>query len=564
MSNYLHTAYMSHSTMLSFLLFSAITINLRSNSGITITLPDSQVSKEELAVEADYYGLVGLVKDIRMPKVDISDFVPKETLGQWQAEAQLRTSFVDGSAKGYSDMFRGLVPLFPISGREDQSPPSLPLKFNPDCEIRREKKGFLFMHKIRTSTPVQDPEHQPAVTVKSLVEFETNFNKEWPNVLNRLRDVLLEDPVIVAGGSVLRALTASKGTRTADWWSAWSVADRGTCDIDLFLYGCNREEANRISNRIFHALAQAAERWCVVRGNGVINIHHYNDAIRQMETKVQIVLRIYDTPTEVLVGFDIDCCCCAFDGRDVWVCPRWVSALQSGVNVLNPLHAWPNKASYEYRLAKYAFRGFAVLVPGLDSNKIDLERIVVSDIKDLHGLSRFLKVSLEMDSATPYKTLEYAEEGDEGAVQDNADPDYFWIHHSRPRTPRDIPSLRSQELLTVTEDMRLIEHLNTGYDDPRSSLVIPRMFQNPSFLYPTLAIYHSHFPVSPESRIRAWADIVDAGENHPKSVDRRLIDAWDTSKRSREYLNGQMDKFDLDYLYYSKAYYDDEVGDEEK
>ena len=68
------------------------------------------------------------------------------------------------------------------------------------------------------------------------------------------------------------------------------------------------------------------------------------------------------------------------------------------------------------------------------------------------------------------------------------------------------------------------------------------------------------FPVSQESRDQAWKEILDAGENHPKGVHRRLIDAWDTDKRSREYLNGKMEKYDLDNVYYAAAYKEESAG----
>ena len=82
-------------------------------------------------------------------------------------------------------------------------------------------------------------------------------------------------------------------------------------------------------------------------------MHHWNgdEGTFKVDLKVQIVLRLYDSPAEVLLGFDCDCCCCAYDGRSVWVTPRYLYALHRGVNILNPLPAWPDKFSYELRLS---------------------------------------------------------------------------------------------------------------------------------------------------------------------------------------------------------------------
>ena len=72
---------------------------------------------------------------------------------------------------------------------------------------------------------------QPA-TVKTLEACMTNFNKEWPNIHHRLHDILLEEKVVVAGGSVLRAMTASEGIRMSKLWG------EEQSDVDLFVYGC--------------------------------------------------------------------------------------------------------------------------------------------------------------------------------------------------------------------------------------------------------------------------------------------------------------------------------------
>lgn len=46
--------------------------------------------------------------------------------------------------------------------------------------------------------------------------FTREFNQRQPNVLHRLQAVLQEEPVLIAGGSVLQALTAADGLRLAE------------------------------------------------------------------------------------------------------------------------------------------------------------------------------------------------------------------------------------------------------------------------------------------------------------------------------------------------------------
>lgn len=107
-----------------------------------------------------------------------------------------------------------------------------------------------------------------SVSVKTLDEFRTSFNREHANVLHRLNDILLEEPVIIAGGSVLRALTVGNDLRPTTWWTSKS-------DVDLFLYASSPQEASRIAGLIWNALAVDHERWLIVRSSGAITMQRH-------------------------------------------------------------------------------------------------------------------------------------------------------------------------------------------------------------------------------------------------------------------------------------------------
>ncbi len=77
---------------------------------------------------------------------------------------------------------------------------------------------------------------------------------------------------------------------------------------------------------------------------------------------IQIVLRLYQSPAEILAGFDIDAPCFAFDGRHVITNPRALVALIRQANTIDITRRSP---SYEMRLAKYASRGFEIYFPEL-------------------------------------------------------------------------------------------------------------------------------------------------------------------------------------------------------
>ena len=481
--------------------------------GMVASLPRSTADQDALAVEADYYGLESLVRAIRMPKIDTEQFLSEKVLAMWQNEEKLRSAYRTNAA-GDLDPHQGLLSLF--------SPDdcSLPLKYEPPEEIG---SGATILMDVRGKWTVDGTlkTGQP-VSVVSLDAFRSTFNAGHANVLHRLNDVLLEEPVIVAGGSVLRAITIGADLRPPRWW--WNVQS----DVDLFLYASSRSEANRISRRIWYALAVDLERWVIVRSSGVITIQRKGDHLWGFDQKVQIVLRLYQSPAEVLVGFDCDCCCCAYDGREVWVTPRCLLALRSGANILNPLHAWPNRPSYEVRLAKYAQRGFAVAIPGLDKNRVDYDRIQKTTLEDLKGMARIFKVALAVERDT------------ESVLQDS---------QLRRHSSRFSGIQSSGELFRIGHG---------SYSDSTIGVIVPQVY--PDFDPVENSVYfhgNSGFPLSRDIRDIAWATIEDASDTQAavEHVPDRLLDAWQTDKRSREYLNAQsMDKFDLDNQYYAPAY----------
>ncbi|KAG8845631.1 hypothetical protein FRB96_002317 [Tulasnella sp. 330] len=78
--------------------------------------------------------------------------------------------------------------------------------------------------------------------------------------------------------------------------------------------------------------------------------------------KVIIVLRLYQSPAEILAGFDVDSSCVAFDGRHVLAIPRAAMALLTQSDQVATDRRSP---SYEVRLTKYAQRDLEIHVPEL-------------------------------------------------------------------------------------------------------------------------------------------------------------------------------------------------------
>lgn len=354
------------------------------------------------------------------------------------------------------------------------------------------------------------------ITVTTVDEFRSNFNRLHPNVLHRLNDILLSEPVVVAGGSVLGSLRRHAGNSVTS----------STSDVDLFICTSDPQEASRITHRFWNALALDNERWWILRGPGVVNMFLWTQQ-EAIDQKIQVVLRLYDSPAEVLYGFDVDCCCCCYDGREVWLTPRCLRALESMTNILNPLHAWPKRAAYELRLAKYSMRGFAVAIPGLDRSRIEKERLNATAMEKLIDLARLFKAELELDR-------------DAVSSRDIGGP------------------IRANGLKTEAKNclnpLTFLIQGYAGWDGSRpTTAIVPSVYGEDGVVDHILFIYPDPSMAS-VTRDAAWSEIVSYNQPTDDGVPSTLLEAWDVSKRSREYLNSLGDKDELDHFYYCGAY----------
>lgn len=135
-------------------------------------------------------------------------------------------------------------------------------------------------------------------------------------------------------------------------------------DVDLFLYDLTEEQAiekiKQIEQRIRDSILTETT---TIRTKNAITI-----ASQYPTRHIQIVLRIYRSISEILTGFDVDCSCAAYDGRQVYASPRALAAYMTQVNTIDLTRRSP---SYENRLSKYSKRGFEVYWPLLDRSRID-------------------------------------------------------------------------------------------------------------------------------------------------------------------------------------------------
>ncbi len=200
--------------------------------------------------------------------------------------------------------------------------------------------------------------------VESLEEFKKNWAIFTEGSLSQLADW---NNVIASGGAVQACLTpvpdSAKVSKRALRKYFHSQAFP-TSDVDLFLYGLTPAQAEVKINAIYEAVRDSIP-WDVtcIRTKHTVSIHS-----QYPYRAVQIVLRLYRSPAEILAGFDVDVPCCAFDGSRVWANPRAIVAMMRQCNTIDVTRRSP---SYEVRLFKYSSRGFEICVPELKREDID-------------------------------------------------------------------------------------------------------------------------------------------------------------------------------------------------
>ncbi|KAG9049851.1 hypothetical protein FS837_008901 [Tulasnella sp. UAMH 9824] len=295
-----------------------------------------------------------------------------------QDEAELRRLFAtDRDNARLKDPYVGLVDVF--GENTDRIKKTHARTINDD--------GDLLKHHIMPLGDEVRRKDGELSMAPSMEDFKLRWSIFSEGALSQLANW---NNVVAAGGSVLACLAplpdqvVKQGSKRAIRKYYHSVAYPAS-DVDLFLYGLTPEQARIAEEKcveIYNAVRDAVP-WevCAVRTKNAVSIH-----CQYPYRPVQIVLRIYQSPAEILAGFDVDAACVAFDGTRVLAAPRAILALMTQCNRVAMDRRSP---SYEVRLAKYATRGFEIHVPDLRREDFD-PTIFERALTRVAGLARLL------------------------------------------------------------------------------------------------------------------------------------------------------------------------------
>ena len=184
--------------------------------------------------------------------------------------------------------------------------------------------------------------------------------------------------VLVAGGMALTALLHTDPSKDDDR----AVRDP---DIDLYIYGLGPEDANRKVEEVHDTwvrnLPASAQARLVVKNAKTINL-----LSSYPHRRIQIILKLLPSPTDVLLNFDLDACAIGFDGSHVLMLPRCARAVETGYSVFTMDLVWGHhlkdrRASQETRIFKYADRGFGLRILPSYARSLEEDNIEAAVLK---------------------------------------------------------------------------------------------------------------------------------------------------------------------------------------
>ena len=126
------------------------------------------------------------------------------------------------------------------------------------------------------------------------------------------------------------------------------------------------EEANAKVEHIYEAWSRNLPS-SVTNRQVVKNAKTINFLADYPNRRVQVVLKLTPSITDILLNCDLDACALAFNGSEVLMLPRFVRALETGSSMFTMDLIWGHhlghrRASQENRVFKYADRGFGLRI----------------------------------------------------------------------------------------------------------------------------------------------------------------------------------------------------------
>lgn len=142
-------------------------------------------------------------------------------------------------------------------------------------------------------------------------------------------------------------------------------------DIDIFIYGLTEEEANKRVRNLVQDLIDCFETYLDTKEGQYISKtieavrNNYTLTLTLGNWKFQIIFRLYNFISEILHGFDLGSSAIGWADDQLYFTSLSKFCYEHRVNILDNTR---RSATYEARLVKYMVRGFALVLPNLNTS----------------------------------------------------------------------------------------------------------------------------------------------------------------------------------------------------
>lgn len=215
-------------------------------------------------------------------------------------------------------------------------------------------------HAYLNRAPTLVPACWPTPRAVTQAEYTKRFGEIFPEIA----EIGHIPHVVIAGGAAARPL-GERSTKDGD--------------VDFFIYGIDPHD----DRMLWHTVAtvvRSLKKAYDARGGlyemiqwmtpGVVSIAAWTasrDSDRAVEHKVQIILRAYPSISAILHAFDVPAACVAYDGSRAYTTTLGAFAHMFRANIVVPAY---RSTTFETRLIKYFGRGYALVMPNLDTSKL--------------------------------------------------------------------------------------------------------------------------------------------------------------------------------------------------
>ncbi|KAK0527448.1 hypothetical protein OC835_004977 [Tilletia horrida] len=159
--------------------------------------------------------------------------------------------------------------------------------------------------------------------------------------------------LVFAGGFVTACLTTD-----INHAGAYSASD-----IDIFLVANSVRTAQSTTRTLENVLRTNIPafdtNFRIMRTPGVISIIPSPAYVSQGYRKIQIVMTLYSSPSDVVAHFDLDPVAALYNLEDVYIAPRAVRSFWTAYTFVTDAI----RGSTAQRILKYALRGFSLMLP---------------------------------------------------------------------------------------------------------------------------------------------------------------------------------------------------------